>query len=134
MRGKITEEFYVSRDEDNSTGNSWQTVYQSNPKALSKMQPGDRCYLKIGSYPIKQTIKLISGITLLGGYLGEGAPGERSPNEHSIIDAAQIEDRALIIDASDCEGTLLEGIGIDGGKGGAPYSVKEQEFRYIYKE
>ena len=126
-------DFYVSPDGDNSTGNNWQTAYQSISEALSKMKAGDRCYLKIGSYPVKEPLKPISGITLLGGCLGEGSPGKRNLNAYSFIDASQMESGALILDAADCEGTLLEAIGIAGGEGQFQ-PIEERQFRYIYKE
>ncbi len=83
---------FVSLDGDNTTGADWDTAYTSINYAVELMldepeEAGDIIYMKEGYYPIWGTVVITNHpfLNILGGYEGEGLPGEVGTNRSVIL-------------------------------------------------
>lgn len=104
---------HVSKSGDGSDGLTWESAYNAISDALAVSASADEIWVASGTY--QETIRLMEGVALYGGFAGNEATGEfelRDWESHeTIVDASGFNDTAVVMG----DLTHVDGFTITGG-------------------
>lgn len=108
---------YVAPEGDHSTGESWATALTNLQVAIDRIDPGGSIYLQGGTLQVTNQLVITNGVgmTIRGGYEGQGSPGPRDVARWPTVIRLEEgrEGRVFYLEAAD--ETTLEGLTITGG-------------------
>ena len=110
-------EIYVDAAvESAGDGLSWATAYKSVEQAVKDIEAGGTVYVKGGTYQLTESIELTgkNGVSLLGGYTGDGAPGARDVKGNASVLDAGGQFRVMRVET--CDNTTISGFTFTNGK------------------